>query len=89
MAPGKGREEAQPAAECHRVNQQPVLVDETQPHEAPGKPGASVRHDLLPGSCFSRAISPARSPLATLAAAQLGTPEQTKRFLDAFAAVIS
>jgi len=29
------------------MNQQPVLVDQSEPHKAPGKPDASVRHDLL------------------------------------------
>jgi len=42
----RGREEAQPIAERHRMNQEPVLVDETESHQAPANPAPSVSHDL-------------------------------------------
>src|SRR5439155_22345946 len=53
----------------------PVLVDHSEPHKAPGKPGASVRHDLLACLLLQPAglAGPARSPLATLAAAQVAS----------------
>src|SRR5260370_8743294 len=59
--PGQGREKAQPAAERDRMNQQPVLVDETEPHKAPGKSSASVRHPLLAGLLLPPAALPSPS----------------------------
>jgi hypothetical protein len=45
----KSGEQGQPFTEGHRVNQEPVLVDETGPHQALREARSAVREEILAG----------------------------------------
>src|SRR5215472_12708770 len=49
---GESREQREPVSERHRLNYEPVLVDQAEPAERLGEGGPSPRDEVLPWLTF-------------------------------------